>query len=380
MEILFLIIGFILGGVIISFCLYPKIKQRIKKDTATEQHNQRLKEEAKRLESEADQLSEQKDNVWKDFNAALAQKSSIEKEIDEIRATEKETIAKCQTSINAKKEEVNTLDKEIYSLQAQKLTLEEAFQKMSVSAEEAQRSIEKAAMEITQTHFEAAVEKERQAYFDNVNKFKEGYAQITTEAIGEFNVQISNKQKELADISIELEGLSKKVDAAQQSYLREQEKENKDFYRVQISAIDALEIEKIKSILPYLRNDRPLAKAIWECYYRNPTNDLVGRIVGAGRRTGIYKITSLLDNRIYIGQAVDLGDRLKQHAKCAVGIDTPNTKLYQAMTSSGLENFMFEVLIECPSEELNEQEKYWIDFYKSNIYGYNMNAGGAKQK
>ena len=50
------------------------------------------------------------------------------------------------------------------------------------------------------------------------------------------------------------------------------------------------------------------------------------------------------------------------------------------MTSSGLENFMFEVLIECPSEELNEQEKYWIDFYKSNIYGYNMNAGGAKQK
>jgi hypothetical protein len=83
--------------------------------------------------------------------------------------------------------------------------------------------------------------------------------------------------------------------------LREQEKENKDFYRVQISAIDALEIEKIKSVLPYLRNDRPLAKAIWECYYRNPTNDLVGRIVGAGRRTGIYKITSLLDNRIYIG-------------------------------------------------------------------------------
>jgi archaellum component FlaC len=85
---------------------------------------------------------------------------------------------------------------------------------MSISAEEAQRSIEKAAMEVTQAHFETAVEKERQAYLDNVNKFKEGYAQITTEAIGEFNTQIGNKQKELADISIELEGLSKKVDAA----------------------------------------------------------------------------------------------------------------------------------------------------------------------
>jgi hypothetical protein len=36
MEILFLIIGLILGGIVISFCLHPKIKQRVMKDTATE--------------------------------------------------------------------------------------------------------------------------------------------------------------------------------------------------------------------------------------------------------------------------------------------------------------------------------------------------------
>jgi hypothetical protein len=33
---------------------------------------------------------------------------------------------------------------------------------------------------------------------------------------------------------------------------------------------------------------------------------------------------------------------------------------------------------ECKPSELNEREKYWIDFYQSNIYGYNMSSGGAK--
>ena len=142
--------------------------------------------------------------------------------------------------------------------------------------------------------------------------------------------------------------------------------------------MDIQEIQKIREVLPYLRNGRPIAKAIWECYYRNATTDLLGRVVGVGEQSGIYKITCLLDNKIYIGQARDLRDRLITHIKCGLGIDTPNNKLYAAMLKLGVENFSFEIVEKCPAADLNKQEKYWIEFYQSNSYGYNMSAGGSR--
>lgn len=50
------------------------------------------------------------------------------------------------------------------------------------------------------------------------------------------------------------------------------------------------------------------------------------------------------------------------------------------MEKLGLENFTFEVIEYCPATQLNEREKYWIDFYKSNIYGFNMTAGNSTEK
>jgi group I intron endonuclease len=81
----------------------------------------------------------------------------------------------------------------------------------------------------------------------------------------------------------------------------------------------------------------------------------------------------------YIGQAVDLARRWKDHAKCGLGIDTPaSNKLYKAMIEDGLWNFSFEILEECPSAQLNEKEKYYIQLYKSYEFGYNSNKGITK--
>lgn len=52
--------------------------------------------------------------------------------------------------------------------------------------------------------------------------------------------------------------------------------------------------------------------------------------------------------------------------------------LYAAMMKDGVENFTFEVLEECGRGELNDREKYYIDFYRAQEYGYNMNKGGAR--
>jgi hypothetical protein len=47
------------------------------------------------------------------------------------------------------------------------------------------------------------------------------------------------------------------------------------------------------------------------------------------------------------------------------------------MQTDGVENFSFELLEECNPEELNEREKFYIEFYNSVNYGYNVTKGGS---
>ena len=75
----------------------------------------------------------------------------------------------------------------------------------------------------------------------------------------------------------------------------------------------------------------------------------------------------------YIGQAVNIADRWKQHIKRGIGAEAPiNNKLYPAMKEFGPENFTFEVVEICPRAKLNEREDYWQDFYKAKEFGYSM--------
>lgn len=87
---------------------------------------------------------------------------------------------------------------------------------------------------------------------------------------------------------------------------------------------------------------------------------------------GIYKITNKLSGKTYIGQSNDIERRLKEHKyKKDIPIEL-------AIQKYGVENFIFEILEECPLNELDEKEKYYINLY--NTYrgnGYNCNEGGG---
>ena len=105
---------------------------------------------------------------------------------------------------------------------------------------------------------------------------------------------------------------------------------------------------------------------------------MAGRILGKDKISGIYKITNLKDNKIYIGQSTDIKTRWSNHIKAALKIDSiAHSRVHDAMGEEGIWNFTFELLEQCPKEKLNEREKYYIEFYQSNIYGYNKTAGGA---
>lgn len=100
------------------------------------------------------------------------------------------------------------------------------------------------------------------------------------------------------------------------------------------------------------------------------------------RQCGIYIIKNTINNKVYIGQSVDIKIRWyahKQSAKNEKSQDA-NTYIHSAMRKYGIENFYLEILELCEYSKLSEREIYWIKKYHSYDDGYNMTRGGESNK
>lgn len=96
---------------------------------------------------------------------------------------------------------------------------------------------------------------------------------------------------------------------------------------------------------------------------------------------GIYKIENKFNGKIYIGQSINIKKRFYIHRYNAYNKknkDVYNLYLYEAIRKYGKENFLYEIIEKCDKNILNEREKYWIEYYKSNKKenGYNLSDGG----
>ena len=79
---------------------------------------------------------------------------------------------------------------------------------------------------------------------------------------------------------------------------------------------------------------------------------------------GIYKITNKINNKIYIGQSVNIEQRFYTHCSDAMN-KTDNNYFHNAIRKYGAESFLIETVENCDDNELNNKEIYWIGFYKS---------------
>lgn len=202
------------------------------------------------------------------------------------------------------------------------------------------------------------------------NKLQDDLMKAYIDKKDELNLKITAVQNDLYKISATRA-------AAIEAINREKEiKEQLDFYCLQIPQEDLDDIKILERIKDKLHQPRILSMLIWKTYYQKPMTQLCNNILGLSIVCGIYKITNQKTNECYIGQAVDIDKRWKDHAKCGLGIDTPvGNKLYKAMKEYGLNNFSFELLEECPRELLNEKEMFYIQSYQSDKFGYNSNKG-----
>jgi len=96
---------------------------------------------------------------------------------------------------------------------------------------------------------------------------------------------------------------------------------------------------------------------------------------------GIYMFRNTINNKKYIGQAVDLNVRLLYHLSCIRRNKTNIHTLYKAINKYGIDNFELYILATFPLNKnlkynLNVAEKIFIQFYDSYKNGYNSTIGG----
>ena len=213
----------------------------------------------------------------------------------------------------------------------------------------------------------------KDAYSKYVETLEERYNTIEKE----FDERVACLKTNLTSVQNELDKLKATQAAAHEALLKEQEvKENKDNYRLLPSQADLADARRLEIVKRELNKPRIVCMLIWQTYWQPIAKKQFPIILQSKTKTGIYKITNIITDECYIGQAVDVYKRWNEHCKCGLGIDTPpGNKLYKAMQEYGLDNFTFELLEECSNSELNEKEKYFIELYQSNVYGYNSTGG-----
>ena len=317
LELILILASAGISGLIVYLVLRPKLKSRIQFDEQTYAQNQQLIESIKFLEDTKDKLHE---------NVTILEGRHIQ------------------------------LTTELSGLQ-------NTIQIVEQQAQEAADLFYNTKMQVAQENLAKSLEEEAQKYQENVASFQVQYDETVAGLMEQY------KQLE-GNVALMRATNDAAVAAAKRA---EELKNQQDYYRIQLSAADLHEIELLREVEPYLRDKEPLNKVIWKCYYEKPTTDMIGRVVGSGVHTGIYKLTEIATGKCYVGQAANIADRWKQHIKRGVGADTPTrNKLYPAMIAAGPENFTFEIVEECDRSLLDEREDFWQDYFKAKEFGYSI--------
>ena len=330
-----IIIG-ILIGFIIGILLYFLVPQKKKFDdgfnlaikdigkAAEESYKKELQEKTLKIEQDIAAIEEKKNNLSKKYQDAI-----LEFENDYKNKTEDKKVA---------------IEK----------IMQEQIQEMKAENEKQRIEIDKQKKEIFDDYGEVVKE-----YEGMKARAKEKYDKV----MEEYDATIIKKKKEIQSL---IEQFKKDEEARKES----------DFYRIAIPESFKNDIAKLKSIAAQLSKPSTLYKLIWKEYYENSFNAMVGRVLGGNAdKSGIYKITNIKNQMVYIGQAVNIGSRWRTHVKRGLKAEEgTSNRLYTALWEEGVENFTFQVVEFCDRKDLTEREKFYISFYNTKEYGYNSKS------
>lgn len=82
------------------------------------------------------------------------------------------------------------------------------------------------------------------------------------------------------------------------------------------------------------------------------------------KNIGIYIITNTINGKFYIGSSSDIQQRFYNHKSKLLNKTHINLHLQNSVNKYGFENFKFQVLANCPFENLDSLEQWYVDNLK----------------
>lgn len=271
---------------------------------------------------------------------------------------QKEALAEVEQKLASCKQQNCALDIEISNKLIQANAIQERYDTLTTNLSQIQNTYDVLVKQAEQNYAAELEELKRknQEEIDEANL-------MTQVAINRVNGQIDDCQKLYASLVASYQVANEESDARRHVQISLATREDIDFM--------------LNYVSPRLKNPTIISKLIWSEYFQKPTNDMLDYVLPSRDCAGIYKITNDETKEAYIGRSVSVRKRLTDHIKSSLGIDTiANQHVHQVMREKGIWNFTFELIEECPREKLNEREKYYIEFFHTDQYGYNQKAGG----
>ena len=287
----------------------------------------------------------------------------MQKEIDAARQS-------AQIKIQHLQEEEQQAKERYTSLQSQ---LENSYLEKQKWYNEQEQSAALARSEAT----EAEIAKAAQYKSESLRKLEADYkeqSEILKQTFDKYSADLKDRKTQLDK---EIQQYEDKQKAIIEQFKKDEEtKQKQDFYHIKLNDVEKKDVAQLKRLALEFSKPEALKKVMYEVYYKARLEELFKRVLGENKdKGGIYKITNINNQKVYIGKTTKFMERWRVHSKRGCGLDTIKNILYDNMYQDGLENYTWEIVEVCSKEQQTEREKYWIDFYKSNDYGYNQRVG-----
>lgn len=90
--------------------------------------------------------------------------------------------------------------------------------------------------------------------------------------------------------------------------------------------------------------------------------------------SGVYTITNIINNKLYIGCSSNIYKRFNDHKAFLRNNSHPNRYLQSVYNKHGKECLKFEILVESDEEFMYSEENYWVNMLSSfdRTFGYNL--------
>lgn len=288
--------------------------------------------------------------------------------------------------IKSQKEELNQLEKKLSNVHFTHNSMSERVQELINQTRQINDSIEEQKSQIADKikSYEEEQQRLSNKHIESIKEMELAKIKIATSEFARMEEDfLTKRQQREAELMNLQEVVDKQIvdfvdkrDALIEAAKKEErDKQEEIYHTLQLNDNEVKDILLLNEVLDNLSNKDAIAKVIWSVYVLPRFNELIKRLNVSESSSGIYKITNNLNHKVYIGKSARLKTRFLEHLKNALSYN-PTQEIHKDMNSCGIWNYSFDIIELCDKDKLSEREKFYIDLYNSEDFGFNRNSGG----